>query len=320
MLARLAENMYWAGRYVERAENTARLLDTTYHGLLESPPATEAAAWSDLLDVVGLTEGFAATGGQPTSYQVTRYLVTDATNLGSIRTTVARARENIRSLREEVSTELWEAVNGFYLELGARNLHHDLSHQPFQVYTLVRRQCQAINGVADETMPRRDGWRFLALGRQVERVTMTTRLLSVYFRQAALVDTPVAFHDWVLMLKAAAALEAFRRADTVSVDPEGAVGYLLADDDFPRSVLFCLREAEEMVAELGTAHIGAATRRLVGRLRSMVEFCDLESLLGGGLQILLDRLLAGYDELHVTISDEYFRLAVARELRALGRV
>lgn len=320
MLARLAENMYWAGRYVERAENTARLLDTTYHGLLESRPATEATAWSDLLDVVGLADAFATAGGQPTGPQVTRYLVTDADNPGSIRSTVARARENIRSLREEVSTELWEAINGFYLELGARDLHHDLSHQPFQVYGLVRRQCQAINGVADETMPRRDGWRFLALGRQIERVTMTTRLLTVYFRQSVLVDPAVAFHDWVVMLKAAAALEAFRRADTVSVDPEGAVAYLLTDDDFPRSVLFCLREAEEMVSELGTDEIGAGTRRLVGRLRSLVEYCDLDGLLAGGLPMLLERLLDGYGQLHFEISDEYFRLAVARELRVLGRV
>jgi uncharacterized alpha-E superfamily protein len=319
MLARLAENMYWAGRYVERAENTARLLDTTYHGLLEAPPATEGSAWSDLLDVLNLSEAYTTTGEPLEAQAVTAFLVADRDNPGSIRSSVAAARDNIRSLREEVSTELWEAVNAFYLELGERNLDHDVGHQPFQVYGLVRRRCQAINGVADETMPRRDGWRFLALGRQLERVTMTTRLLSVYFRQPMLVETPVAFHDWVVMLKAAAALEAFRRADTVSVDPSGAVEYLLTDDDFPRSVLFCLREAEEMAAELGTPDIGTGTRRLLGRLRSSVEYCDLEVLLTGGLQTFLERLLGGFERLHTEVSDEYFRLAVHRQLRALGR-
>jgi uncharacterized alpha-E superfamily protein len=145
----------------------------------------------------------------------------------------------------------------------------------------VRRHCQAISGVADETMPRRDGWRFLVLGRQLERVTMTSRLLAVYFRQPVLVDTPLAFHDWVVVLKAAAALEAFRKAENVSVDPVGAVEYLLTDVDFPRSVQFCLTEAEELVADLGTERIGADTRRLLGRLRSSVEFCDLEALFNG---------------------------------------
>lgn len=320
MLARLAENLYWAGRYVERAENTARLLDTTYHGLLEAPPVTEDRAWRELLDVLSLAEAFDATKRAVDAGSVTAFLVTDTDNPGSVCSSVLAARDNVRSLREEVSTELWEAVNTFYLDLGARNIDHDLTHQPYQLYGFVRRQCQAISGVADETMPRRDGWRFMALGRQIERATMTTRLLAVYFRQPVLVDTPLAFHDWVVVLKSAAALEAFRRADTVSVDPEGAVQYLLAEDDFPRSVLFCLREAEQMAAELGTASIGVGTRRLLGQLRSDVEYCDMGLLLNGGLQAMLDRLLAGLASLHDTLNDEFFRLAVQRELRVLGRM
>ncbi len=320
MLARLAENMYWAGRYVERAENTARLLDTTYHGLLESPPAHEATAWRDLLDVLTLTGDYEDSNRRFTAVPVTRFLVLDRENPGSVRAAVHQARENIRSLREEVSTELWEAVNSFYLEFDARDLERDVTHQPYVLYGLVRRHCQAISGVADETMPRLDGWRFLVLGRQLERVTMTARLLAVYFRQPVLVDTPLAFHDWVVVLKAAAALEAFRKAENVSVDPVGAVQYLLTDADFPRSVQFCLSEAEELVADLGTERIGADTRRLLGRLRSSVEYCDLEALFNGGLQPFLDRMLTGFARLHDAIGQEFFRPANQRELRALGRV
>ena len=320
MLARLAENMYWAGRYVERAENTARLLDVTYHGLLESPPAEEASAWADLLAVLTLEVEFASAPRDHTARTVTRFLVADPANPGSIRSSVAAARENVRSLREEVSTELWEAVNGFYLELAGLDLVGEALRQPYVLYGLVRRQCQAISGVADETMPRRDGWRFLVLGRQVERVIMTMRLLTVYFGQSAVADTSLAFHSWVGVLKSAAALEAFRRAENVRVDPVGAVEYLLTDVHFPRSVLFCLREAEELVDELGDERVGIDTRRLLGRLRSSVEYCDLDALASGDLVSFGDRLQEGFTLLHETVAAEFFRPALQRRLRVLGRV
>lgn len=320
MLARLAENMYWAGRYVERAENTARLLDVTYHGLLESPPAEEATAWRDLLSVLTLEVEFASVPRSFTARAVTGFLVADRTNPGSIRSSVGSARENVRSLREEVSTELWEAVNGFYLELDGLDLAGEALRQPYVLYGLVRRQCQAISGVADETMARRDGWRFLVLGRQVERVVMTMRLLTVYFGQSAVADTSLAFHSWVGVLKAAAALEAFRREENVRVDPVGAVEYLLTNDHFPRSVLFCLREAEALVADLGDERVGIDTRRLLGRLRSSVEYCDLDTLVGGGLVGFGERLQEGFTLLHDTVAAEFFRPALQRRLRALGRV
>lgn len=320
MLARLAENMYWAGRYVERAENSARLLDVTYHGLLESPPAEEATAWRDLLSVLTLEVEFTSSPRQLTAREVTRFLVADDANPGSIRSAVAAARENVRSLREEVSTELWEAVNGFYLELEALDLPGQALRHPYELYGLVRRQCQAISGVADETMARRDGWRFLTLGRQLERVIMTMRLLSVYFSQPVLADTSLAFHSWVGVLKSAAALEAFRREENVRVDPVGAVEYLLTNEHFPRSVLFCLREAELLAGSLGDERVGIDTRRLLGRLRSSVEYCDLETLASGGLVGFGARMQEGFTLLHETVAAEFFRPSLQRRLRALGRV
>jgi uncharacterized alpha-E superfamily protein len=128
MLARLAENLFWAGRYVERAEDTARMVDVTYHSLLESPSTEVATSWGQLLDVLQLRHLY---GDRPLDGgEVVHFLVLDREDPGSITSSIGAARENIRSVRELVSTELWEAVNDLHLALGRRDLRRDLAGQP----------------------------------------------------------------------------------------------------------------------------------------------------------------------------------------------
>jgi uncharacterized alpha-E superfamily protein len=146
VLARLAENLFWAGRYVERAEDTARMVDVTYHTLLESPYGEAERAWAQLLDVLHLNELYG--DGPLGSEEVVRFLVLDPDNPGSITTSIARARENTRSVRELVSSELWEAVNDLHLALGTRDLRRDLEEQPYELFRDVRNACMTIYGVA----------------------------------------------------------------------------------------------------------------------------------------------------------------------------
>ncbi len=241
MLARDAESLFWAGRYLERAESTARLLDVTYHSLLETAPAEEAAAWQGVLSAVRLDQGFAKTGRPLTAAAVSEFLVHDADNPGSILAAVEQARENARTVREQLSTELWESLNSFGLQLRGRNLQADLEFQPHELYGLVRRQCQTVAGVATETMARDEGWRFFVLGWNLERAEMACRLLSVRYRQLS----PTAFHEWMATLRSASALEAYRRQYRASMDPVDVVEFLLLSRTFPRSVLFSLRTAQQ---------------------------------------------------------------------------
>ncbi len=159
------------------------MLDVTYHGLLESPPEEATRAWLDLLSAVNLEQAFGERHHEVTAGLVSEFLVLDPKNSGSIVGAVEQARENARTVREQLSTELWEAVNTFCLELLARNLRADLEEQPYELYGLVRRQCQMVNGVAAETMARDDGWRFLMLGWILERAEMSCRLLNVRYRE-----------------------------------------------------------------------------------------------------------------------------------------
>jgi uncharacterized alpha-E superfamily protein len=312
MLARVAENMFWMGRYVERAEDTALLLDVTYHGLLESAVQEEHEAWRTLLEVLHALPGY---GDRPYGGEdVARYLVLDQANPGSIVSSVARLRENARSVRELVSTELWQVVNNFYLDLRARDLAADLERQPHGLYGMVKLRCQTIYGVASETMPRDDGWRFIALGRMLERAEMTCRLLNVRYRQ--LTGSPHAgFHDWVQVLKSASAYEAYRKSYQVQMDPGHVVEFLLFRENFPRSVLFCLRSAEAHLARLGP--VGEVTRpqRLLGRIRAELEFRDLPELLDEGLHRFLDRVQEQVWAVAEAVADQFFRHELRSDLQ-----
>ncbi len=296
MLSRHAEDLYWAGRYVERAEDTARLLDVTYHGLLESPPGEAPAAWRELLDVLFLQDAFSGPEGVSAS-TVTDFLVLDASNPGSIVATVERARENVRGVRDRVSTELWEAINTFHLELRDRDLAADLADRPYEVYRLVKHECQAIAGVANETMPRNDGYRFFVLGRMIERAEMSCRMLAVRYARLRRSAAGPAFHQWVAVLKSVSAYEAYLKEHRAAMDPTRVLEFLLLSPEFPRSVLFCLRAAESELGALIPDAEGAPATRALGMVRARLEFCDIDEILAEGL-----------DEFLEAIQDEIFRV------------
>jgi uncharacterized alpha-E superfamily protein len=302
MLARDAESLFWSGRYLERAEDTARLLDVTYHGMLETTPDEEALAWNDVLAALRLDGVYAKTGRPLTATAVCEFLVLDTTNAGSILSAVGQARENARTVREQLSTELWETLNSFCLELRARNLRADLEFQPHELYGMVRRQCQTVAGVAAETMSRDEGWRFFVLGWNLERAEMSCRLLSARYRQLS----PSAFHQWMGTLRSASGLEAYRRTYRASMDPADVVEFLLLSRTFPRSVLFSLRTAENALARL--APDGELTRplRQLGRVRAGLEFADVRELMQGDLGEELWVVEEGIRQVAASVATQYF--------------
>jgi len=314
MLARDAESLFWIGRYLERAEDTARLLDVTYHGLLETTAAEERAAWGGVLAAVGLHEPFAKTKRPMTAASVCEFLVLDRENLGSIVAAVEQARENARTVRGWLSTELWGAINSFCLQLRSRNLRADLEHQPHELYGLVRRECQAVAGVAHETLARDEGWRFLELGWHLERAEWACRLLRV--RQGQL--TSAGFHEWVGTLRSASALEAYRRNHRASMDPADVVGFLLLSRTFPRSVLHAVRTAEQSLVLLSTGDEELPRPlRLLGRLRADLEFSDMDELMAGDLATELTKVQDGIRQVCTAVSVQYFTNSHELDLHSL---
>jgi len=335
MLARLAENLFWAGRYIERAEDTARMVDVTYHSLLESPIGEATRSWNQLLDVLHLKDVYVDSGGQPSdSTDIVRFLTLDPSNDGSISTAVVRARENVRSVRELVSSELWEAINELHLELRSRDLRREVAEQPSQLLRHVRNSCMAIYGVASETMPRDTGWRFLALGRLLERAEMTCRLIDVRYAQleslalrtlgaseGAPVEDALAgvdFHHWIAVLKSASGFEAYRRRYRASTDPVDVVEFLLLDEDMPRSVLYALNAS---MAQLEALSEGRPSRalRLLGRATASLKYRDVGELLSEDLHTFLEDVQLRIHEVAEAVADEFFRHQPPGSIRSVAR-
>lgn len=319
MLARHAESLFWAGRQIERAEDTARMLDVTYHGLLESMPWEAERSWRDLLKVLWLDQPFAELGQGMRAGTVSEFLVFDPQNAGSIVSAVGAARENVRAARELVPSELWEAINRFHLELRSRNLRAEVESRPHELYAFVKASCQMISGVATETMPRDDGWRFLMLGWMLERAEMTCRLLDVRYTQLVMAGASGGFYHWLQTLKSASGSEAFRRRYRASMDSADVVEFLLLSRTFPRSVLFCLRSVENDLARLEAGSTTLARpQRLLGRTRGDLEYVDAHELLETDLHVFLDQLLDGIRQVSEAVALQYFRNSEEHDFHSLG--
>ena len=263
MLARNAESLYWIGRYVERADDTARILDVSVHQLLEDATVDTDRAARTLLRVLGCE----ATGDDPLdAWAVTELVGYSAEQPGSIVSSVSRARENARGAREVVSGEMWECLNTTWNALPERQQYARWVG-PHAFFSYVEDRAAMFSGLAASTMSRDDTWRFYLLGRSVERVDMVVRLLL------ARVGDRMTSPGWLTVLRSAGAQDTYLRTYRGALDAARVVQFLLMDKLFPRSVFHALRQAETCLIELDnrpTVRIGAKAEalRLLGRARS----------------------------------------------------
>ncbi|MDQ1520028.1 MAG: hypothetical protein QOI55_1101, partial [Actinomycetota bacterium] len=231
MLSRIAESLFWIGRYVERADDTARILDVHVHTLLEDSPLDEASACADLLAAMGIEQDV-----KPDDLDVGAVLAVlayDRASPSAIAGSLQAARENARGAREAISSEMWECLNTTYNALpqqisSARRLG------PHPYFTFIRAQAATMSGLSDSTMSRDDGWHFLVLGRSLERVDMTARLLSLRFGSARHLPGRVG------LLRSCGAYEAYLRTHRGVLDTARVVRFLLLDRLFPRSIFHAL--------------------------------------------------------------------------------
>lgn len=316
MLARLAENLFWTGRYLERADDTTRLVDVTHHLLLEAPPTRAAGTWTEVLEQLHLLETYRDWHGSEivVTGAVLRFLVLEGGNPSSVVGSLTNARENARSVRELISAEVWEATNALYLALGRRDIAADLADRPFEVFRTVRQGCQGVLGAVAETMPRDEPYRFLTLGRMLERAEMTARIVEV--RQADLVGGSGGARDRVALLRSIGTLESFRRAHGGSGDPRDVLALLLLDPEHPRSVLFALDCASEQLEAIGRGDGPAA--RALGRTRAALRYRDVEEVLEAGLVRFLSDLQRDVRRTSEAVAAQYFRHSPPGALRAVA--
>lgn len=304
MLSRAAEALFWIGRYAERAEDTARLLDVRFHQIVVDPAVDEEQSCRVVATVMGLHDHTPVT-----AREVLDLLAFDQGNPSSIAGSLCAARENARGVREALSSDIWECLNATHLEL-PRRVAAARQFGPAPFFTYVRQRVAMLSGYVASTISRDAGYDFLALGRSLERADMTARLL------AAAVSTPTRDDDWVTTLRACSAHEAYLRTYQRGISSRMALEFLLLDRLFPRSVLHALTVGEEALARLdpspgrtgGLGGSGNSARRIIGRVRTDLEFLPLDQLLEG-LPERLHRIQRGMSEVSEAVAGRYFATA-----------
>jgi uncharacterized alpha-E superfamily protein len=313
MLSRVANAIYWCGRYLERADNTARFIDVNLQMSLDAPIAF-SDQWEPLVAITGDRQPFYERYDEATRDNVLQFLTHDQENPSSIVSCLSAARENARSTREVMSSDVWEQINRFYLTVSNRGTHLRSSREAFTFYSEVKLLGNLVAGVADNTMSHDEAWHFFRLGKMIERADNTTRLLDVkYFLLLPSIEGVGGAVDemqWTMVLGSASALEMYRKRFG-QVAPMNVVDFLLLDPDFPRSVLFCLVHADDSLRDITGSPPGAYRNRAeqwLGLLKAEMAYASVADIIGSGLHEFLDGLQGKLNKVGFAVGEAFFNM------------
>jgi len=311
LLSRYAEGLFWMGRYLERVENIARLIDVTQS--FESP-GREAEAWFALVRINADEEGFAARGMTPDADSVKRFYLLDHGNPTSIPAALEAARYNARTLRPLIATEMWRQLNIFHRDMTAIEEAELQGDRLSALCTRIKEGVQSQSGITAGTFYRDQGHYFYQLGRLIERADQTTRLLDIRYHlliNGGVEERRLAeITQWGNILRAAAGYHAFRRVARPGFTPEDVVTFLLLDTQFPRSVGCCLQEIDSCLTHLRGAHNLRGTAPALERvdeLRNALFSRSASDIIIGGLHEYLDALQRDLILLAGEIGTAFFR-------------
>ncbi len=314
MLSRVAERLYWMGRYLERTENLARLLNV-YSTLLLDLPRGSRIGWHTLLEIAGCEAEFGESHQSRDERAIIRFLLSDARNPVSIVSALAMARENARTTREIIPAEAWERINNLYLYARdnasrgvARGPRHELLQQ-------LIAHCQQLTGLLEGAMSRNSGHCFISVARNVERADMTTRI--IHAGSVNLLPAVVAAGEmddervaeawdnviWMSVLRSLSAYQMYRQHVLDRINGEDVVTFLLQDPQFPRSVVHCL---EQLSWALQALPNNQDVLRTLGGVQRMVKEASVPDLMDNGLSGFIDRIQISLGEINVEISATWF--------------
>ena len=312
MLSRVADNLYWFSRYVRRAENTARLVGVGSQLQLDLPRSVRFA-WRPMVDTVGAGETFAAlfpgSGDEASDADVVRFLLLDERNPSSLRSSVDSARELLRGIRDTLPGEVWEAINDLYLYIEANGERGVSRRYRIEFITRIADGCLKVSGLLTANVSRDIGFQFLRLGTAIEQADMTTRIIDA---GASGLVTPrheedrEAFQNmqWMAVLRSLAAYQMYRRHMRQRVTAEHALRFLLQNNEFPRSVQFCLARAQQVLPTMpARPGVDRGLNRVVGLIRN----ADPASLAAKNPAGFMDEIQVHLGTFNAALADGYFR-------------
>lgn len=312
MLSRVAESLFWLGRYTERAENYASFIYTNSNLTLDLPPGVKEQ-WRPLILATGDEKVYLSHYEGYKRHDALKFLGYDHENANSILQSIEKARENARQIRDSISNDTWEVLNDLY--------HFNKNCKKRKVWSLSDAECfkqtkqklQLLQGIAYDTAPRTQGWYFSQLGKYIERADKISRILDVKYHTLLPsiedVGSPLDFLHWTALLNSLSAFNAYRKFYG-KIDPKNIVEYILLNRHFPKSILFCLSNAEICLREISHEQFGYSNEaeRKLGLLRSELEYANITDIFNQGLHEYLDDLQIKLNDISSAVSEKYFKV------------
>ena len=318
MLSRVADNLYWMSRYLERAEHTARILDVNLNLMLDESSSSVDRRWQRVLAALGDPLNLAWSGD---AYQVAHVLTFDSSNRSSITSCITSARENARQVREEISSEQWQRVNRLFHQVAHYNLTESLDVLPSEFLLSVIEGIHLFQGVTDSTMGHGEGWQFIQVGRYIERASATASLLNLYHRefwgQAGNPAESSEYLEWIGLLRSCTAFEAYCKTYTADLNPDRILEFLLLNPEFPHAVRYsidCLQTALDAIHGEGGKRRAAPLTRLAGRLQASLGFGQISEILSEDVGSYLQGILYQCRDIHEMIYQIYINYSIQTAL------
>jgi len=299
MLSRVAHSLYWMSRYIERAENVARLLEVNLQFRFDFQDFNDPKLdqhWDSLILSSGDEELFAKLHPkeEANSQNVTEFLAFDLKNPGSILSCVYAARENARMIRDQISLEMWQTINELYLFLKSQSTEAVQNAGPNEFFAQINRASHLFQGLTASTYSRNEGWEFIEFGKYIERADKTTRILDVKYHillpSATDVGGALDTAQWQAVLRSASALEAYRRYYVREILPWKAAEFLIFSDSFPRSIHYCVAQVDDFIRRIlgeSGARLRSAAARASRRLLADLQSLTITDVLNQGLHEFL---------------------------------
>ena len=314
MLSRVANSIYWLTRYLERTENVARFIDVNLHMMLDLSIA-ENQQWEPLIITTGDDKQFFEKYDKATQENVVNFLTFDITNPNSILSTLKNARENARSIKEIISSEMWEQINKFFYKVKDAKEHGVSADSIYDFCNMIKEENHLFIGITDSTMHHDEGWQFAKLGRHIERADKTSRILDVkYFillDKPEYIGTPIDNIQWAALLTSASALEMYRKKFH-QISPEKIAQFLILDREFPRAIRYCIINAEQALHSITGTVLGTfqnEAERKIGKLRAQLDYADIEEIIETGLhEYLVDNFQMQLNNVGSAINDTFFNI------------
>jgi uncharacterized alpha-E superfamily protein len=298
MLSRVAENLFWLSRYLERAENAARLLDVGLYLELDAPRLSVengSAPVEIALKILACSDAFHLSYPAADRNAVLGFLTFERSNPQSILSMIAFARENARGTQEALGVDAWIEVNRLYLYLSGRRAQGRFEASPSRFYTAIKQACVLFDGLIQNTLPRDEVYHFLQLGRYIERVDIMGRILHAkcqsHTHDMPDADLALQLVRWTGLLRSCSAYGAYLRVERDRVEPLGVIRFLVLNHDFPRAIRFCVARCRESLQEIAGAddeEYRSEAARLLGRLDSELRYIDVAEIFERGLLPFLD--------------------------------